>query len=103
MTDSTAPAPEAPVTTQQRHPWRATARTAVALILGGLSALATVALVAVPVVDEELGAWDVATPLGQTLIVATIITRIMALPAVDRALESIGLGSSPVVGKHSRN
>lgn len=95
MTDSTVPTPDVPKTTQQRYPWKATARTAVAILVGAVTTIATVALVAAPVVDEELSGWDVATPLGQTLIVATIITRIMALPAVDRALSKIGLGSAP--------
>jgi hypothetical protein len=78
--------PAAP--SQVRHPWRATARTAVALLVALL-----------PVVPEVLGGLHLdTTALGaQTLAVAAGITRVMALPAVNDLLTRLGLGAEPKV------
>jgi hypothetical protein len=74
--------------TQVRHPWRATARTAIALLIALL-----------PVVPEVLGGLHLdATAFGaQTIAVATAVTRIMALPAVNDPLTRLGLGAEPKV------
>lgn len=78
-------------TTQQKHPWRAAARTGLAVLVGAASTTPFV----VQILDEQLSGWEAAGIGGQTIAVAGIITRIMALPAVDRALEHIGLASAP--------
>lgn len=64
--------------TQTRYPWRATLRTAFAVIVGLAAALP--AIVAASGVPETSGAVSIA--LG----VATGITRVMALPQVDELL-----------------
>lgn len=69
-------------TTQVQHPWRASLRTAFAVVVA-------LALLAKPVLDavsasgdgSDLGGWAVAV-LG----VAAAITRVMALPAVEAFL-----------------
>lgn len=63
--------------TQTRHPWRATLRTAFALLVAGLSLL-----------PEVLAAADLdGTVIGaQTLVVTAAVTRVLALPAVDTFL-----------------
>lgn len=82
-----------PATTQQEHPWRAVARTGLAVLIGAASTVPFV----VQILDEQLNGWEAAGIGGQTIAVAGIITRVMALPGVDAALEHVGLGSSPVV------
>jgi hypothetical protein len=72
--------------TQVRHPWRATARTAFALLVALL-----------PVVPEVVGGLHLdATTFGaQTIAVATAATRVMALPVVNDVLTKLGLGAEP--------
>lgn len=82
-----------PVTTQQAHPVRASLRTVLAVV----AAVASITPYVVQILDEGLSGWGAAGIGGQAIIVAGIVTRIMALPGVDRALEHIGLGSSPAV------
>jgi hypothetical protein len=60
--------------TQTRHPWRATGRTLAAGIVGALSLLPTVALVA---------HLDSVPAVAQAIAVAGAATRILALPGVD--------------------
>ena len=85
----------APITTQQAHPVRAAVRTGLAVTV----AAATTVPFVVQILDEELNGWEAAGIGGQAIAVAGIITRVMAIPAVDALLERIGLGSSPAV-KH---
>lgn len=79
-------------TTQQAHPWRATARTVLAVIVG-----------AAPVVPLIVGAISDGDPqaatglLGAAVATSAAITRVMAIPAVDAWLSRIGLGSAPAV------
>lgn len=78
------------LTTQQAHPWRAVARTALAIVVG--------VAVAVPGVVEAITQHDPAQAtgwLGGAVAVAGAVTRVMALPAVDRLLAYLGLGSAP--------
>jgi len=82
-----------PVTTQQEHPLRATLRTGIAVVGG----VASITPYVVEIVEDGLTGWEVAGLGGQIVAVAGIITRIMALPQVDRALECLKLGSSPDV------
>ena len=78
-------------TTQQQHPMRAAVRTA----LAALVAAATAAPLVVAILEEELTGWALLGVGGQVVVVASIVTRVMALPIVDRALELVGLGSAP--------
>ena len=64
--------------TQTRHPWRATIRTALAVVVA-LAAMLP-ALVAASGVDQTLA------PVAGALALAAAITRVMALPAVDEFL-----------------
>ncbi|GAA1333050.1 hypothetical protein GCM10009592_26400 [Brachybacterium rhamnosum] len=82
--------------TQVAHPWKATLRTVVAYVV----AVVPVLLVAIPVVQDELGpylpdAW-VAWLGGVVAVLGAIVaaaTRIMALEAVQDLLARIGLGT----------
>ena len=84
------------MTTQETHPWRATARTAVAY----LAACVVVYAVGVPIVIEEVGVhlppsvvkWLSASALFVGGLAAAF-TRIMAVPGVNRVLGGIGLGA----------
>lgn len=74
--------------TQTRHPWRATLRTIVAATLGAVSLLPTVAAV------THL---DAVPALGQLLLVAGTVTRVLAMPGVDAWLRRFApwLATSP--------
>ncbi|MFC7430968.1 MULTISPECIES: hypothetical protein [unclassified Agrococcus] len=79
------------LTTQQQHPLRATLRTGLAALVGVATAVPPV----VTILDEELNGWALLGVGGQAVVVSSIITRIMATPAVDAVLERVGLGSAP--------
>lgn len=88
--------PQQPVTgaepTQMRRPWRATIRTAVAVGIPAILLLPTV----IQIVVDELGpnmpprftGWLIAAGAIVTAI-AAIITRVMALPGLERLLRRI--------------
>lgn len=91
------------VTTQQQHPWRAAARSFVGgliaapaglLILSGVLALIAQDTFA-QYLPETWPAWLLAASAFFATL-AGLLSRIMAIPAVDRALERIRLGSAPV-------
>lgn len=63
-----------PVPTQSRHPWRATARTIFQVGLALASLLPTIAIA--NGVDTRAG-------VAQVLVVCALITRVMAMPAVN--------------------
>lgn len=85
-------------TTQQQHPWRAVARTVLAVLIG-------VGLVVPLVVTIVLEQFDVYLPpaakawlLGAsafTVALSGAVTRIIAIPRVDAWLKRIGLASGP--------
>lgn len=90
---------------QTEHPWRATLRT---FIQAFIPAVALFILAVPPVVDIildevgkaglELPGWAYAALTGLsvgTALIAAIVARIMAVPAVEKALRSIGLGAAP--------
>ena len=82
--------------TQVSYPWKATART---LIAGALAILSVAPIVIQIILDQ----WDIewlGAALVQVVAVQTVITRIMAIEAVNAALTRIGLGATPA-GKHS--
>lgn len=64
--------------TQTRHPWRATLRTAFAVVVGLVPVL--------PEVADTLGIEQVPVVLP-ILAVAAAVTRVLAIPAVDRVLK----------------
>lgn len=64
--------------TQVQRPWRATARTAFAVIV----ALAAMT----PLLVDAAGLDETAGPIAGVLAIAGAITRIMALPAVEAFL-----------------
>jgi len=64
--------------TQTRHPWRATVRTVVAVVV----ALAAM----LPLLVEASGVDETLAPVAGALAIAGAITRVMALPAVDAFL-----------------
>ncbi|MEV4630938.1 hypothetical protein AB0J90_32200 [Micromonospora sp. NPDC049523] len=66
-----------PTTTQTRHPWRATARTILAALVGALSLVPTVAATA---------GLDTVPAVAQLIVVAGVITRVLAVPGVDQWL-----------------
>ncbi len=77
-------------TTQTRHPWRATARTALAFITGG----ALSAPVLYTAVTNE--STEAATGAGLlALSISAGITRVMAVPFVNEWLTKAGLGAEP--------
>jgi hypothetical protein len=80
----------AETTTQTRHPWRATARTALAFITGAaLSAPVLYAAVTNESPEAATGAGLLA------LSVSAAVTRVMAVPFVNEWLTRAGLGAEP--------
>lgn len=82
--------------TQARHPWRATLRTIVAYLAIAGPAL----LVIIPIIQDELGpylpdGWSVGLTGAAAVLAALIgmVTRIMAIPGVQKLLDMIGLGT----------
>lgn len=87
--------------TQTEHPWRSALRTVLQVAL-----FAYPVFLALPeilkVIDEDLGEFLPETARAQLLLVATVIAagagaiaRIMAIPAVEKALRKIGAGAAP--------
>ena len=87
--------------TQVAHPWRASFRTAVAVLLG----LALVLPIVWAIIGEELEkvGWVIPEPVGTVVGViiaavtaaAAIVTRVMAIPAVSDWLTKMHLGPTP--------
>ena len=90
--------------TQVAHPWRASLRTAVAVLLG----LALVLPIVWSIITEELdkAGWDVPEPVASVVVAiiaavtaaAAIVTRVMAIPAVSDWLTRFNLGPTPAGG-----
>ena len=85
--------------TQVRHPWKATVRTAIQAFLSAAVILSLVAPELQGFVDEFWPGSPVVAWIGSASVfvaaLAALITRIMAIPAVDAALTRIGLGAKP--------
>lgn len=81
-----------PTTTQSRHPWRATVRTAFAAAVG--IAAAWGAIVGAAGVDQT------EPVVATSLAVAAGVTRVMALPQVEQLLQRFlpWLAAAPKVG-----
>ena len=87
--------------TQVAHPWRASLRTAVAVLLG----LALVLPIVWAIIGEELAkvGWVIPEPVGTVVgsiiaavtAAAAIVTRVMAIPAVSDWLTKLNLGPAP--------
>lgn len=96
------PVPEPAVQpTQVAHPWRASLRSGVQAVVGALVTFAALWPLLEPILGETISHFiDPAQVAGVTLsvgVIATAITRIMAIPAVNKALTKIKLGASPNV------
>lgn len=78
-------------TTQSRHPWRATVRT--------IFAAAVALLTLLPVIAATAGV-DTVPAIAQVLLVAGAVTRVLALPGVEKFLELYvpWLAASPIEG-----
>ena len=96
--------PQRAEASQVRHPWRATARTIVAYTVAALAALA----VGVPIVSD--GMRGVLPPAALEFMgwlalftgaMTATLTRLMALPEVDRLLRMIGLNADPSDAGHN--
>lgn len=89
-------------TTQTEHPWKATLRTVIQV---GIPAFLTLCLVIPQIVDAVLEGFGESLPpeftawmLGAAGVVtaaAGVLTRIMAIPAVNAWLTALGLGATP--------
>lgn len=86
----------ATLSTQEAHPWRASARTAVQIAVPALILF----VVAQPIIEDQLAgylpdAWQAwyAGAAGFLTACGAALSRIMALPAAQRLLEAIGLGT----------
>jgi hypothetical protein len=77
-----------PVSTQSRHPWRATVRTTFAAVVGGISLVPTIAATA---------GVDTVPAVAQVVAVSAAVTRVLALPGVDAWLRQFvpWLASAP--------
>ena len=99
MTTTPATVPGTP--TQVAHPWRASLRTGIAVLLG----LALVLPIVWAIIGEELEkvGWAIPEPVGTVVGViiaaitaaAAIVTRVMAIPAVSDWLTRLNLGPTP--------
>lgn len=74
----TAPTPAAPAPSQIRHPWRAVVRTVFQLAIGLAAALPTLVV---------LAGLPTSAGLAGALGIAAALTRFMAIPAVDAAIQ----------------
>lgn len=86
---------------QVKHPWNATLRTALQVILGITSFILLLAVVAPQILEavadvlpENVYAWGVGAVASITAL-AGAITRIMAIPQINEWLKKIGLGVPP--------
>lgn len=84
------------LSTQEAHPWRASLRTAVQIAVPAL----TLFVLAQPIIEGQLAgylpeAWQAwyAGAAGFLTACGAALARIMALPAAQRLLEAIGLGT----------
>jgi len=88
-----------PEPTQVRYPWKAVLRTALQTFLAAAGVLTIVA----PMLQEFVDQFWPGSPViawigvGATFIaaLAALVTRIMAIEAVNAALTRIGLGATP--------
>ncbi len=98
MTDQT-------IATQVAHPWRATARTALAAGLGAILTVATIVPLVWPIIVEEVARQGLTIPQQVSAVAAVVVaisaaltaitTRLMALPAIDGLLGKISLSAAP--------
>lgn len=84
--------------TQTAHPWKATLRTIVSVVVS-LAAAAPIIYTAITNQDAELATGAFATALA----VSAAVTRLMALPVVNDLLTRIGLGAEPKSDKETED
>lgn len=92
--------------TQVVHPWRATFRTVLATVVGGLIALSALWPVLEPVFRDTVDQFPpylarvVLPVLGSVGVLAGLVTRLMAIPAVNAWLTKWRAGASPTNPVH---
>lgn len=74
-----------------KHSTKTTIRTAIQFLVGLAAAM--------PLLVEASGVLESAPGVGVGLAVAAAVTRVMALPAVQRLLDRLGLGTDPVISQ----
>lgn len=88
-----------PTPTQVAHPWKATVRTAIQTFLAVAAVLVLVAPEVQAFVDQFWPGSPVVAWIGAgaafVAALAGLVTRIMAIPAVNDLLTRVGLGASP--------
>lgn len=85
--------------TQVAHPWKATIRTVIQTFLSVAAVLALIA----PEIEAFVAEWWPGSPvvawigIGAAFVasVAGVVTRVMAIPAVNEFLTKVGLGATP--------
>lgn len=90
-------------TTQQLHPWHAVRRTIVETILPMVALIGVAFIAAGPEIAAFVEAYWPGSPLAVWILgavafvagLAGLLAKLAALPAVDRLLQHIGLGSTP--------
>lgn len=92
--------PRRAIATQEQEPARTTIRTIFQAVLGIIIGSGIVLPLAVIIIQEELGEWIpaewlavMATAAAVAVGVSGVVTRIMAIPAVNDALRRVGLGA----------
>lgn len=92
------------MSTQTKYPAQATKRTAAAMVAAVPIAVAVLIGLAeiLGIISEQFGESFsqniqalIATTIGLFIGVATVLTRILAIPAVNHLLEKVGLGAEP--------
>ena len=85
--------------TQVRYPWKTTIRTAIQAFLSAAMILTLIAPQLQEFVDQFWPGSPVVAWIGTGSVfiaaLAALVTRIMAIPAVDAALTRVGLGAKP--------
>ena len=82
---------------QTEHPWRATVRTFVQSVLGVAVTIGGILILTPGAMDElaaALGELGIVVP-AVLIALPPVVARIMAIPGVEAALRSIGLGAAP--------
>jgi uncharacterized membrane protein len=87
--------PVVPVPSQVAHPSKAVLRTVVQTVV----TLAAVIPLVVEVIGDDSPVWLVPILTG-AVVLAGVVTRIMAIPMVNGWLTSVGLGATPSTGRH---
>ena len=93
------PVPSTPAPSQVVFPWKAAFRTGIQAFIAAAGILTAIAPELQAFVNQFWPGSPVAVWIGTAAVfvaaAATLITRVMAIPAVDALLTQIGLGAHP--------